>query len=274
MENTGNVLTRILRTPKRLFCVILTFIFLNSSTIFSQDSHSDFLPQSNAKIDSLRQYNFGFNLRVWMNNALIMGKAAFKDGNPPPTCGSTGIGCEYPVGSCIEHLKGAGPWIGGIINGTRYVTKAYTGANGFGDLSPDPPDTALRNIGPKWTCGTNGLVGGGSSSSDNDIFLSATDTLDNTFSRTHRSMGIKIIQISHAWHGKFADAILPMEYYFINIGKKTISDVYIGIYADMDVGALNVSGYQNENYAAYSPSIYTAYVNSSYFKGNTPLEFL
>lgn len=83
----------------------------------------------------------GFGLQVWLANTLVMGKMAFDNGNPPSTCGGMGIGCEYPAGSCIEHLYGAGPWIGGIQDGVRKVTESYNGDLGYGFTIPQRGDT-------------------------------------------------------------------------------------------------------------------------------------
>ena len=66
-----------------------------------------------------------FNFKIWLSNSLVMGRAAFESGTPPPeNCGLTGLGCEFPAGGCAEHLRGAGPWIGGVINGVRHLARA------------------------------------------------------------------------------------------------------------------------------------------------------
>src|SRR6185436_2655479 len=64
----------------------------------------------------------GFTMKVWMSNQLTMGQAAWLPLTPPlGDCnGGAGIGeigLEYPVGhsTCLEHLYGAGPMIGGLV---------------------------------------------------------------------------------------------------------------------------------------------------------------
>ncbi|MFI5253715.1 MAG: T9SS type A sorting domain-containing protein [Bacteroidota bacterium] len=89
----------------------------------------------------------GYNMRVWMNNSLILGKSAFEGSPPPGWCGSTGIGLAYPYYACVEHLFGGGPWVGAVINGTRYVTEIYNGDAGDGELIPQQADS-LRS--PIW----------------------------------------------------------------------------------------------------------------------------
>jgi len=65
----------------------------------------------------------GFNMRVWLSNKLAMGIAAWDFRQPIPILPRYGL--EYPVGSGIEHLFGAGPVMGGIINGHAIVDEAY-----------------------------------------------------------------------------------------------------------------------------------------------------
>ncbi|MFI5253714.1 MAG: T9SS type A sorting domain-containing protein [Bacteroidota bacterium] len=90
-----------------------------------------------------RQAQQGFNLKLWMNNSLTLGRMAFDGATPPVTCNNTGIGLEYPAGSCIEHLYGGGPMIGVIVNGQRIVRQMYIDG-GASQVNPDRKDS-LRN---------------------------------------------------------------------------------------------------------------------------------
>ena len=63
-----------------------------------------------------KQVAQGFNMQVWLSNQMTMGLQAWDLGGPPiPQDPQYGL--EYPVGTGIEHMYGAGPWIGGIVNG-------------------------------------------------------------------------------------------------------------------------------------------------------------
>ncbi|MFI5251000.1 MAG: FlgD immunoglobulin-like domain containing protein [Bacteroidota bacterium] len=340
---------------------------------------------SNITVSWTKQILQGYNFRIWMANDLVMGEKAFDSANPPPVCGSTGIGCEYPVGSCIEHLFGAGPWIGGLINGTRYVTESYNGDaedsetlpqesdtlrdrfwvtsisdslydpnrpgyykyamnrrgyddDGDGKIDEDEldgldndhdwvratddigadgipdtlevgckgvynpitnPDPAYDNYDPlsydschpnpngtyplknnkdKYT-EKNGIPDHGEphvdedygAVSDHDVYVSSTDTAASGNPARHRKMGIKIFQKSYAWKEKFGDAILPMDYYFINVGQNIITNVFVAFFCDMNVGPVNVSDYYNHNYPAYYPDIHTGYIVNAIDHGSTPL---
>ncbi len=109
--------------------------------------------------------------------------------------------------------------------------------------------------------------------SDNDLYFSSTDTArrSNFTIQGHVPMGIKIFQKSYAWRGDFADGILPMDYYFVNVGKNIIKDVYAGFFADIDLGPTNVSSFQAHNYACYIPELRTAYMHNAQDRGSTPL---
>jgi len=108
--------------------------------------------------------------------------------------------------------------------------------------------------------------------SDNDLYCSATDVFSTPPYPGHVAMGVQVIQKSYAWQNG-VDGILPFEYDFININKTdAISNVYVGFFADMDVGpsTRNSNFYQND-LAGYIDSLRTAYIYNSVDVGSTPL---
>src|SRR5437879_1385881 len=89
----------------------------------------------------------GYNMKLWISNQMKLGLAAWDPlPVPPGDCGDQGIGLEYPVGKCIEHLFGAGPWIGGIVKGVRRVDEGYNGDDGRSEFLPQRQDTARDRI--------------------------------------------------------------------------------------------------------------------------------
>ena len=323
-------------------------------------------------------YNFaervkqGFNMRVWLSNQMCMGLQAW-DGDAGVV--PDGFGMEYPTGSGVEHLYGAGPRIGGIIDGGIRVTEGYNGSDARkefqpeqrhplrdkfwrtsvnaigepnfrgcdddrdgkidedeldgndndGDWNPttddvgsdglaDPyevscdgkpydlvanPDPAGDNFDPakKDKChptpeGTlpfkkdpdvytenNGIPDHGEPNvdedygaiSDNDLYCSATDTFLRPIIADHNPMGIKVIQKSYAWDNPAIGAILPFDYWFINVGRRIIKDVYVGFFADMDLGPVNIGVYYQNDYSAYMESLRCAYIHNPQDRGSTPL---
>jgi hypothetical protein len=83
----------------------------------------------------------GFNLKVWMNNSMVLGDFAFDAGYAPATCGSDGVGLEYPAGSCIDHLFAGAPWIGAIAGGKKLVTEAFCSDNYQSEVYPEKKDS-------------------------------------------------------------------------------------------------------------------------------------
>ncbi len=78
------------------------------------------------------QIKQGYHLKAWIGANGTIGQGAYGNFLPPD-----GIGMEYPVGSRIEHLYGAGLWIGAIIDtggpGTGSKTHAVTKAYNWGE---------------------------------------------------------------------------------------------------------------------------------------------
>jgi fibronectin type 3 domain-containing protein len=333
-----------------------------------------------------KQVRQGYNMRVWMNNNLVLGRSAFDAQQVPADYCGVGIGLEYPQGSCVEHLFGGGPWFSAIINGVRYVTEAYNGdagdsetlpqqkdtlrnliwhtsiydnsydANrigyyklamnkagydddGDGRMDEDPldgidndgdwirstddigadgipdslevgckgvydavtnPDPAFDNYAPtkydschpnpngtyprmniidKYT-ELNGLPDHGEPHVDEDVaaispsdyYIASTDTFRTPVLQRHHKMPLKMVQKSYAWEsGTAGDAIIFLDYMFVNIGKNTWQDAYVGWFADIDLGPVSVSSYYNNDYSAYDAETGTAYVDNQIDKGSTPL---
>src|ERR1041385_7514525 len=343
----------------------------------------------------------GFNMRIWLTNQIAFGLEAWDPGVsnasqvPPGDCGDVGIGLEYPVGGCVEHMFGGGPWIGGLVDGVRRVDESYNGddarhefmpertdtardriwythagsedfyfknrdVNGYngyyynhaiqvnrrgcdddgdgkvdedeldgqdndGDWNPltddlgsdglpdsleagcdqkvydsvTNPDPAYDNYDPFSVdkCHTdangnyvrknskasytqnNGIPDHGephvdedyAGISESDYYAGATDTFKTATQPGQIPMGIQWFMKSYAWAEEFADGVLPFDYLFVNIGQKTIKQVYVAFFCDMDVGPTNVSGYFSHDYACYIPDLRTAYIHNAVDRGSTPM---
>src|SRR5512140_1008991 len=53
----------------------------------------------------------GYDLRLWISNFGAVAGVARPTNSPPAV-----LGCEFPAGSDIEHVYGAGVWIGGLLD--------------------------------------------------------------------------------------------------------------------------------------------------------------
>ncbi|TAK62591.1 MAG: T9SS type A sorting domain-containing protein, partial [Bacteroidetes bacterium] len=108
--------------------------------------------------------------------------------------------------------------------------------------------------------------------SSSDIYCSYTDTFRTPSYSEHFPQGIKIWQKSYAWNmGSANDAIIMFDYTIVNVGKHTLNDVYVGMFADMDVGPISVSDIAQHNYAGYDSATRTAYIHNPVDIGSTPL---
>ncbi|MBI5215290.1 MAG: hypothetical protein HY960_06015 [Ignavibacteriae bacterium] len=92
----------------------------------------------------------GFNMKLRMNSELMLGKEALGayEGVSPSSeyeCDDW-LGLEYPVHSCVDHLYGGGPILGGIVNGVRYVSAAYYPSDAEGDFQQSSFDKDKRHI--------------------------------------------------------------------------------------------------------------------------------
>ncbi len=345
-----------------------------------------------AGVNWAKHFQQGYSLKVWLSNQMAMGIEAWDPYSVPPNeCSDPGIGMEYPAGNCVEHLYGAAPMIGGIINGTRYVTEGYNGDDARMEFLPEKQDTARDKIwkthagqeeyhpngdgycgyyynrgqsvnrrgcdddgdgkvdeddldgqdndgdwnpltddlgadglpdsmevscdGKRYSAVTNpdpaydnydpagfdkcrldasgnylrkrdknkytqnnGLPDHGephvdedfAALSDQDVYIAATDTFKSYSVPGHFPMGIKLFQKTYAWQGNFADGIIPMDYYFVNIGRNIIREVYVGFFADFDVGPVTVTSYPGNDYACYFPDLRCAYIHNAVDRGSTP----
>lgn len=362
---------------KRIIIILLLTIGLFSILQSSTKKKSSTL--SKTTVNWAQRIKQGFNMRVWLSNQMTMGLQAW-DGDASRV--PDGFGLEYPAGSGVEHVYGAGPRIGGIVDDAIRVSEGYNGwdarkeilpefshrprehfwqtsirdtvdyttgkkipnlrgcdddndglvdeddLDGFdndGDWNPltddvgadglpdptevscdgkpyDPvnnPDPAGDNYDPgsRDKCHPNpdggypyknnadiyleknGIPDHGEQNVDedyfaisqNDLYCSGIDTFRRPTIPGHKAMGIKVVQKSYAWDGAFAEGVLPFDYYFINVGRKIIRDVWVGFFADCDLGPVNISGYYQHNYTAYMESLRTAYTHNPLDRGSTPI---
>ncbi|MBI5020696.1 MAG: T9SS type A sorting domain-containing protein [Ignavibacteriales bacterium] len=192
----------------------------------------------------------GFDMKVWISNQMVLGLQAW-DGTTPD-----GFGLEYPTGSGIEHLYGAGPWIGAMIDGVARVTEGYNGYDARKEILPQQGDSILST----------------SQKSDKDFYCSATDTFHTPVISGHIPMGVKVSQNSYAWQpGMYTNAFVIQEYNIQNIGNKIWQNAVAGFMADMDIGPVSVGNFSSNNYAAFDAATKTAYMHNAIDRGSTPL---
>ncbi len=73
----------------------------------------------------------------------------------------------------------------------------------------------------------------------------------------HVPLGIKIQQTSYAWSTPGQTDFVGMDYKIINLGGRTLRNVYVGIFADMDIGSRAVSQtyYQDDEAGLFDSTV-------------------
>jgi hypothetical protein len=230
-------------------------------------------------VDTVKQ---GFSMRLRLDNRGVMGRQAYKGTIPDDS-----LGLEYPFGTNIEHVFGAGVWIGGLLDtsttGTapplKLVTTGYQGWTLAGQLfetfpGSSPADTFWRatqrdTVKPVGWDEYWGLAFPFNPISDQDLYCMYTDYEEPV--PDHIPMNLKIIQSSYAWNDPYADAIIIIEYRIINMGTKLIDSAYVGFFFEPDVGPTNVTSYWVNNFSEYIRNSQTAYAHNPLNSGSTPV---
>lgn len=180
---------------------------------------------------------------------------------------STDPSAQFPPGSGVEYLYGAGIWVGAKIGNdpTPHVSTAlyqtefrpstfpidtiyesyegYPGGNRFvnddGDFNEFGNPLVDEEI-------HDGKDNDGDGEIDEDfaaisqqmftcVYRDDTSEALNTYAE-HVPMGLEVVQRSFAWGVPGSDNFVGMEFTIKNDGKRTLTDVYLGFFCDADAG--------------------------------------
>jgi hypothetical protein len=168
---------------------------------------------------------------------------------------------EYPPGSGIEYLFWGGFWIGAVVNDTPYVSVGCDGWQFVHELFPDGPapkgGMEERSIRPSAFCYSPDAV------SEQDIIAVYSDTSadiplsrdqrDSWDLRKHFPLYVQITQRSYSWSYEYAEDFVLIDFTIKNMwtpegdrppeeppkihdAGRTLTDMYVGLYVDGDVG--------------------------------------
>jgi hypothetical protein len=194
---------------------------------------------------------------------------------------------QWPAGSGVEYLWCAGLWVGGVVLGEKLVS---TGQYEF-ELRPhdDIRDTIyeargnklIRPAGNDIASGKRAPDPGQDDDSDGKIdeeVLNGYDDdgdglIDEDFAQIgnqmmvctiydntrlaqeqypdHTPMNLEIRQQSYAWEADTVDDFVGFEFFIKNIGVTSIDNVYIGFFADCDVGPRSRANAANDDMAGF-----------------------
>ena len=167
-------------------------------------------------------------------------------------CGEPG-GCrpsaEYPGCSGIEYLFQGALWIGAVIAGDTMVSVGEDGwVTNINELLPsylDDDTLVMRSI----------LRGDPDAVSEQDYVGNFSDTCKNPIvvNPDHTPIGIAIHQESYSWSYNYSKNIVFIDYTFKNIraDKRTINDMYIGLYIDGDCGHVQTPNYAQDDITGF-----------------------
>jgi hypothetical protein len=170
----------------------------------------------------------------------------------------------WPAGSGVEHLYAAGLWVGALRGGVPLVTtgqfepemraspddpldtvwESYQGAeNGrrYPDPLQDDDGDGLIDEDP-----LNGLDDDGDGKIDEDFAAIGSQMFrcvmrDNTARIVeslpdHEPLDLRVVQTSYAWASDDSDDFVGFDYEVTNIGLRALKGIYVGFFADPDVG--------------------------------------
>jgi hypothetical protein len=219
----------------------------------------------------------GRSMHVVSNDRGTFGQAVYSSSY-------SGFGMRYPTNSIIEHLYGAGIWVGGKVDTTsggtgqriKAVSTAYEGGNlsvpqfefypGFG-----PADSIWRVFGrnaPR-PIGWDAYWGNAlpfRAVADENFFNQYSDY--RVRPSGHVPMALNVIQSSYTWHDE--EGIQILDFRIRNESNRNIDSAYVGLFADGDVGPVDTTNYFFNNCSGYFTSSRTAYIQNPVNFGSTP----
>ncbi|MFH1892211.1 MAG: hypothetical protein ABIK83_05950, partial [Candidatus Zixiibacteriota bacterium] len=148
---------------------------------------------------------------------------------------------EFPAGSGIEHLHMAAIWIGAVVGNDTIVSVGADGWQIANELYP----CSEANCGlERRSSRPSDMYYHKDAHADQEYIAVYTDTLvertytpDDWSGREHIPLNIEITQHSYSWSVPHAEDFIIIDYDIRNIGPADLSEVYVGIYVDGDVGS-------------------------------------
>ncbi|UCH85652.1 MAG: hypothetical protein JSW50_08200 [Candidatus Latescibacterota bacterium] len=177
---------------------------------------------------------------------------------------------EWPSGSGIEHLYASGLWVGAIKNGVPAVsTAAYQfefrptpdpidiiyqtqeGAPGGNRYpSPDVDDDGDGMVDEDWLNGhdddSDAMIDEDFAAISNQMFSCwYTDNQPEAIQiyPDHNPLDIMVRQESYQWNEPGFDDFVGIEFTITNIGSTVLEDIYVGFFADPDIGHRTTPNY-------------------------------
>jgi hypothetical protein len=154
--------------------------------------------------------------------------------------------CEFPKGSGVDYLFAGAFWIGAVVGRDTMVS---VGADGWQNCREmDPEESPIGDMKHRSIIdpSSSEYIG---AKSEQDIIGLYTDSFTTGVSGLctgqndpvngigHRPLKIEISERSYAWSYSYAEDFVLFDYTITNAGTRALSNVYMGVYVDGDVGA-------------------------------------
>ena len=203
-----------------------------------------------------------------------------------PSTYSDAPSCQWPAGSGNEYLWAAGLWVGGVVLGDRLVSQGIPSGE-FMPLEDRLESTIYEGIGAKLTRPTGNDIASGRrrpqpSPDDDGDGVEDEETLngydddgdgliDEDFGQIgnqmlvltnydntrlaqesfpdHTPMNLEVVQSSYQWENDAVDDFVAFDFKITNIGVIDLDNVYIGFYADSDIGPRGLAGAASDDRA-------------------------
>ncbi len=175
--------------------------------------------------------------------------AGFVQGNPFDCfTGARVPSCEFPKGSGIDYLFAGSFWIGAVVNHDTMVTTGVDGWQNCREMDPEVSpfgDMQRRSIidpsKPEYIGAKSeqDILGEYTDSYTTGVAGLCTGANDPVNGLGHRPLNILIDERSYAWSYSYAQDFVLFDYTIKNNGNNFLTNMYIGIYNDGDVGAIS-----------------------------------
>jgi hypothetical protein len=182
--------------------------------------------------------------------------------------------CEFPINSGVEHLFEGGLWIGATVRGSEAVsTAAYDNARGYSTGGGGYEMTSEVGAGIKERSSLfNSKVFDPLAVSHQDYICDFTDKnivvpgTNIQISGHDQPLGLEVHLEAYNWNFSFSNFFVIMDYTIKNTGTESLSDIYIGMFANAVIRNINVTpagsggtAFYDKGANGYNDSLYMGY---------------
>lgn len=256
-------------------------LIILSATSVAQDDRAADLDKKIPEIDKILNLKgeYVHNVGELQMNVTNMGFFGSLPNSQHPM--SESPSAQWPAGSGVEYLYAAGLWVGALAGGVPSVSTAYPETefyprkgevyriyrSGEGDLRgrhlPDDPDDDGDGIYDEdWLNGIDddrdGLIDEDFAAFGAQMFSCTFNDYQITASQVwpeHNPMYIDVRQETYQWAEEDDNEYIAVSYKIYNVGFEFLTDVYLGIYADLDAGPRNRGNYHRDDQIGYFEGI-------------------